>query len=72
MDKKILNEKQAASYIGMSLSYLRNDRCYGTTGGKTPGPVYVKLGRAVRYAQADLDAWLMAHRVQRVPLELMV
>ena len=28
------------------------------------GPAYVKVGRAVRYYQSDIDAWLRANRVE--------
>lgn len=59
----VLNERDAACYIGMSEMFLRVSRM-GTTGGRTPGPSYLKLGRAVRYLQTDLDTWLLKHRVQ--------
>jgi len=36
MDKVVLSKKEAAHYIGMSLSYLRQDRCYGATGQRAP------------------------------------
>ncbi len=60
-----LPESEAAAYIGMSVPFLRADRCRGHIGNRTPGPAYFKLGRRVRYAIADLDAWLAAHRVDR-------
>lgn len=60
-----LTEKQAATYIGMSVPYLRCDRMNGHREGRTPGPPFVKIGRSVRYLRTDLDAWLMAHRVNR-------
>ncbi|PIR11337.1 MAG: DNA-binding protein [Gammaproteobacteria bacterium CG11_big_fil_rev_8_21_14_0_20_46_22] len=59
-----LNEKEAAKYIGMSVSYLQHDRCYGF--GDTRGPVYVKLGRSVRYLRSDLDDWILKQRVDRI------
>jgi excisionase family DNA binding protein len=46
----------AASYLGLSPSYLNKLRC---TGG---GPYFVKLGRRVLYRKADLDSWLEACR----------
>ena len=58
----VLNEKDAARYICMSRPYLRKCRCEGNVGNRTPGPPYVKLGRAVRYRVADLDEWLLANR----------
>ena len=61
----VLNEKEAAKYIGMSLSYLQHDRCYGATSHKTPGPVFIKVGRSIRYLKVDLDEWLVKNRVHR-------
>lgn len=60
-----LTEKQAAAYIGMSVPYLRIDRMNGHREGRTPGPPFVKIGRAVRYLRRDLDQWLDDHRVVR-------
>lgn len=60
-----LTEKQAASYIGMSVPYLRADRMNGHREGQTPGPPFVRIGRSIRYLRADLDEWLAAHRVVR-------
>jgi len=48
----------AANYLGLAVSTLNKLRC---TGG---GPVFLKLGRAVRYDPGDLDEWLAAHRVR--------
>ena len=62
MKTNALTEKEAAVYIGMSVSYLRQTRIEGTLRERTPGPTYVKIGRAVRYLIADLDQWLNQHR----------
>ena len=59
--ENVVNEKQAARYIGMSVSYLRQDRCYGAVGDRVPGPIFLKFGRAIRYRVCDLDAWLDQH-----------
>ena len=48
--------KEAAVYVGLSKSSLDKFRCLGS------GPAYSKVGRAVIYATADLDAWLAAQR----------
>lgn len=61
----VMNEKEASSYIGMSLSYLQHDRCYGAVANKTPGPVFVKIGKSIRYLKSDLDEWLKQNRVSR-------
>jgi predicted DNA-binding transcriptional regulator AlpA len=50
----LLDTAVAAERLGVSPSFLAKARMQGT------GPRYRKLGRAVRYAQADLDHWLMA------------
>lgn len=56
-------EKEAAAYIGMSVPFLRQSRMETYDG--TPGPAFIKAGRAVRYTRADLDAWLAMNRVTR-------
>jgi predicted DNA-binding transcriptional regulator AlpA len=65
MNSNILTEKEAAIYIGMSRSFLSQDRMNGYREGRTPGPIFLKLGHAIRYRKEDLDAWLMQHRVIR-------
>jgi excisionase family DNA binding protein len=47
-----LTTKSAAAALGLGRSTLEGWR----TAGK--GPKFLKLGGAVRYARADLDAWL--------------
>lgn len=60
---RALNEKDAARYIGMSVSYLQKDRMNGPLMGRTPGPRYAKVGKRVVYLREELDAWLSAHLV---------
>lgn len=55
----VLTEKDAASYIGMSIFYLRQRRMRGG------GPSFLRFGRSIRYQLADLEAWLSGHRVPR-------
>jgi len=55
---EVLNEKQAAAYLNLSLAFLRRRRSLGTPPGSIPGPKYAKLGKAVRYRREDLDDWL--------------
>jgi len=52
----MLTTKEAAALIGCAPITLAKLRC---TGG---GPVFLKIGRAVRYARADIDAWLVTKR----------
>jgi predicted DNA-binding transcriptional regulator AlpA len=46
----------------MSRSFLSQDRVNGTLSNRTPGPRYIKIGRAIRYLKDDLDVWLEQHR----------
>ena len=53
-----LDTHEAAARIGLSSSTLRKLRLRGE------GPAFLKLGRAVRYREIDIDAWVSA-RVKR-------
>jgi hypothetical protein len=59
---RLLTEKQAAPYIGMSRSFLRQSRMNGRRQNRTPGPPFLKIGRKVLYLVEDLDTWLLEHR----------
>ena len=63
--KNILTEQEASEYIGMSRSFLRQDRMNGIRKNRTPGPSFIKVGRSVRYLKDDLDNWIQSHRVDR-------
>jgi hypothetical protein len=52
--ESLLDTAAAARQLGVSPSFLAKARMQGL------GPRYRKLGRAVRYARADLDHWLLA------------
>jgi predicted DNA-binding transcriptional regulator AlpA len=54
---RTLTVREAAAHLRLSISTLNKLRCTGC------GPVYFKLGRAVRYDPQDLDQWLGAHRI---------
>jgi hypothetical protein len=60
--KAILNEKETAQYLRLSVSFLRASRL---TSPRTSGPPWVQMGRAVRYRLVDLDAWLESRREGR-------
>jgi hypothetical protein len=51
------NEKEAAIVLGCTVSALRKWRLLGK------GPRYHKIGRLVRYGEADLAAFLDANRI---------
>ena len=53
---KYLRTKPAANYVGLSKSTLDKFRVIGG------GPKYSTLGRAVVYAIADLDKWVLFNR----------
>lgn len=52
-----LDTTAAANYLALAPATLKRWRVTGT------GPVYVKAGTKVVYLVADLDAFLLAHRV---------
>lgn len=52
----MLNTSEAAARIGKSASWLNKTRMTGV------GPVYLKIGGAVRYTTTDLDGWLSGQR----------
>lgn len=49
---KLINEKLAAEMLGLSVKTLQKWRC------DSEGPVYLKMGRAVRYRPEDLEAYV--------------
>ena len=53
---RLLNEKEVASTLNIKVATLRRWRWAGK------GPVYRKLGAAVRYHPADLEAFMEAGR----------
>lgn len=65
-NQKLLDESEAARQIGMSVAFLRRGRQQGIVGSRTPAPPHLKIGRAVRYLRADIDAWLIARRIDPV------
>lgn len=66
-DQSVLTEKEAAKYIRMSRSFLRQSRMdHGKKGRliKSNGPAFLKIGKSVRYLRSDLDKWLLSLRVE--------
>jgi hypothetical protein len=55
---RLLDTREAARQLGLSPSYLAKRRL---TGGPD-SPIFIKLGKLVRYAQRDIDAYLDARR----------
>ena len=54
----ILPTPEAATYLRLSKPTLERLRLTGE------GPAYAKLGKAVRYRRADLDAWLASRLIR--------
>lgn len=52
-----LTRQQAARFLGFAVVTMDIWRAQGK------GPRWIKIGRAVRFARADLEAWLEAHKV---------
>ena len=52
-EKDIFTAPEAAAYLGLAVSTLNKWRCY-----RNGGPVFVKLGKAVRYRKEALDTYL--------------
>jgi hypothetical protein len=54
-----LDEKDAARYIGRSVSFLRDCRYGGKNKDKNQGPKYTRVSkRCIRYPVRELDKWL--------------
>jgi excisionase family DNA binding protein len=51
MGSRLVTTKEAAVYLGLAEVTLRQWR------GQGRGPRFVRAGRAIRYREADLDAW---------------
>jgi len=50
----VLTVQQAAEYLGLAVSTLNKWRCHGG------GPVFIKMGKAVRYHIEDLEAFIQS------------
>ena len=65
--KRGYTENDAAEYLGISVSVLRNGRRRRFMDGETEGrlipPPHIKAGKKVLYMKDDLDKWLENHRV---------
>jgi len=52
MPHKLLNNREAAEYLGVAEKTTAKWRCHGG------GPPYIKIGGAIRYEQAELDRYI--------------
>jgi hypothetical protein len=62
-NRKVMAEAEAATYIRMRRSFLRQSRMDGVRTRHTPGLKFLKIGRSVRYLISDLDQWLEQFRL---------
>ena len=60
--KRLLNQEDAAKYIGVSGSFLAIDRMNGFREKRTKGPNPIRFGRKVMYDLEDLNAWIEANK----------
>lgn len=62
LKRRLLTDPEAATYLGVSISFLRQGRMEGRRANRSPGPPFIKMGKSVRYDIQDLDGWLSANR----------
>ncbi len=55
--QSLIDEKEAARILGLSVITLRNFRC------QRRGPSYYKIGKAVRYSLDDLMDFIKERRI---------
>jgi len=61
IETQAYTEAEAAKYIGMSRSYLRQARMSGSLHSRATPPKHLKVGKkTVRYLKDDLDEWLVS------------
>jgi hypothetical protein len=56
--RQLMDEKAAAARLGATVSFMRRCRLFKT------GPTYLKLGKLVRYSDADLDEYIEKGKVE--------
>ncbi|MCB1776811.1 MAG: helix-turn-helix domain-containing protein [Candidatus Competibacteraceae bacterium] len=60
--QQLLTDPLTAKYLNVSVSFLRQSRMEGRRANRSPGPPFIRIGRAIRYDIRDLDAWLAQNR----------
>ncbi len=60
IETEVMTTIEAAAYVGLKKPTMERFRFLGQ------GPVYCKLGGAVRYRKKDLDEWLDSRLVSSV------
>lgn len=59
---RAMSSADAAEYLGLSESTLRQSRMDGRRENRIPPPPFVKVGKKILYLRDDLDTWLESHR----------
>ena len=62
----LLTVKQAAKYLGVSVSFLDKARSEGAPGDRTQAPPFVRVGGRVYYRRADLETWAAGLEIRRI------
>jgi hypothetical protein len=57
LEHLLTTQQAAATYLGTTRRTLEAWRLTGSSGGRA-GPVFVKVGRLVRYRPSDLEAFV--------------
>ena len=57
IQKNLLANKEAATYLGCAPNSLKLSRSTGLL-FSVPAPAFVKMGKTVRYKVSTLDTWL--------------
>ncbi len=60
--QRLFTEAEAAHYLNVSRQFLRKGRMDGHRPNHAERPPFIKSGRMIRYAIADLDDWIARHR----------
>lgn len=59
IEKRLLTSIEAAEYLGISHSYLRQLRCEGQVGRRLSPPPHIRIGKVgIRYDIRDLEQWI--------------
>ena len=58
IDPELLTERDAANFLGVSMSWIQKSRHPDATST----PPFTAFGRNIRYSKTDLKAWIKDHR----------
>jgi predicted site-specific integrase-resolvase len=56
MESELLTVEAAAEYLGLGITTLNKWRVSGA------GPIFIKMGRRIAYARADLERFIAQNR----------